>query len=185
VRIALAEKGIAWEPILVNLRAREHKKPEFLALNPDGTVPVIRDGDLVLYDSTVINEYIEDRYPNPSLTFPEPERRAKVRQWEDYGDNHFSRPAENIFIHLKGWRLFEEAQIDAFRKKILESLTYVERSLAGRDYLVERFTYADIAFAPRVIILEEIGVTLPRDSANVRNWISRLKSRPSLANLEH
>ncbi len=185
MRIALAEKKIPWEPIPVNLRAREHKRPEFLALNPNGTVPVIRDDDLVLYDSTIINEYLEERHPKPPLTFPDPPRRAKVRQWEDFGDNNFLRPAENIFIHLKGWRRFEEEQIQSVGEKMLESLAYVDKALEGREYLMDRFTYADISFAPRVIILDRLGISLPQGLVNVRAWIERLRERASLQNLEH
>jgi glutathione S-transferase len=184
VRIALKEKNLSWEPIFINLRAREHKRPEFLALNPNGTVPVLRDGEVLLYDSTIINEYLEDKYPEPSLTYPDPARRAAVRQWEDYGDNNFLRPAENIFIHNKGWRQFEAADLERFRQRILESLAYVDRALAGRDHLAGRFSYAEIAFAPRVIMLEELGIELPKELVNARAWIDRVRGRPSLHNLE-
>ncbi|MCZ6451650.1 MAG: glutathione S-transferase family protein [Deltaproteobacteria bacterium] len=185
MRIALAEKKIPWEPILVNLREREHKRPEYLAINPEGKVPTIRDGETVVYDSTIINEYLEERYPEASLTYADPHRRAKVRQWEDYGDNNFLRPAENIFIHDKGWRQFEPEQLQGFRQRILESLAFVENALGRFDYLVNRFTYADISFAPRVMILEQLGISLPQNLANVRAWIDRLRSRPTLHNLEH
>ena len=184
MRIALAEKKIPWEPILVNLRAKEQKRSEFLSLNPNGTVPVIRDGDTLLYDSTIINEYLEEQYPQASLTFPDPPRRGKVRQWEDFGDNSFMRPAENIFIRDKGWRTFEEEAIRGFRQKIQESLAYVEKALEGKEYLMGRFTYADIAFAPRIILLDQLGISLPQEFVNIPAWIDRLKKRPSLANLE-
>ena len=184
MRIALAEKKIPWEPILVNLREREHKRPEYLAINPAGKVPTLRDGETVVYDSTIINEYLEERYQEASLTYADPHRRAKVRQWEDYGDNNFLRPAENIFIHGKGWRQFEPEQLQGFRQRTLESLALVENVLGGFDYLVDRFTYADITFAPRVMILEQLGISLPRNLANVRTWIDRLRRRPTLHNLE-
>ncbi len=184
MRIALAEKNIAWEPIFINLRAREHKRPEFLALNPLGQVPVLRDGETLVYDSTVVNEYIEDRYSEPALTYSDPSRKAKVRQWEDYGDNNFLRPAENIFIHDKGWRQFESEQLQGFRQSILESLALVEKELGGKEYLADRFTYADISFAPRVIMLEQLGISLPENLVNVRGWIDRLSSLPTLQNLE-
>ncbi len=185
MRIALAEKKISWEPILVNLRAKEQKRPEFLALNPHGKVPVLVDGETLVYDSTIVNEYLEERYPEPALTYPDPSQRSKVRQWEDYGDNNFLFPAERIFIHDKGWRHFEPAELDGFHQKILESLAYVEKALEGKEYLVDRFTYADISFAPRVILLDQLGIPLPQDFVNIRDWIDRLRKRPSLENLEH
>jgi glutathione S-transferase len=102
VRIALAEKHLSWEPIHVNLRANEHKTPEFLALNPYGKVPVLLDQGAVIYESTVVNEYLEDRFPDPPLMPHDPLGRAEVRLWEDYGDNAFLGPAEGIFVHDKG-----------------------------------------------------------------------------------
>ncbi len=119
------------------------------------------------------------------MTYAGPHRRAMVRQWEDYGDNNFLRPAENIFIHGKGWRQFEPEQLQGFRQRILESLAFVENALGGFDYLVDRFTYADISFAPRVMILEQLGISLSRNLANVRTWIDRLRRPPTLHNLEH
>jgi len=94
------------------------------------------------------------------------------------------RPAENIFVHNKGWRQFEAADLERFRQRILESLAYVDKALAGREYLIDRFTYGDIAFGPRVIMLDELGISLPHDLVKVRAWIDRLKRRPSLQNLE-
>lgn len=154
-------------------------------MNPQGKVPVLLDGDTLVYDSTIINEYLEERYPEAPLTYPDPSRRAKVRQWEDYGDNNFLLPAERIFIHDKGWRQFQPTELDECRQRILESLAFVEKSLDGKEYLVDRFTYADISFAPRIILLDQLGISLPPDLVSVRGWIDRLKKRPSLQNLEH
>lgn len=108
-----------------------------------------------------------------------------MRQWEDFGDNNFLRPAENIFIHLKGWRTFGQEQIEAFRQRIHESLVYVEKALEGKEYLLDRLTYADISFAPRAILLDQLGISLPENLVNVHAWIESLKKRPSLQNLEH
>jgi hypothetical protein len=122
VRIALSEKQIAWEPIHVNLRADEHKTPQFLALNPYGKVPVVIDEGSVIYESTVVNEYLEDRFPESALMPRTPLGRAEVWLWEDYGDNAFLAPAEAIFIHDKGWRTFEPERLEQMRQQIREVL---------------------------------------------------------------
>ena len=119
------------------------------------------------------------------MTYADPHRRAKVRQWEDYGDNNFLRPAENIFIHGKGWRQFEPEQLKGFRQRILKDLAFVENALGRFDFLVDRFTYADISFASRIMVLEQLGISLPRNLGNVRAWIDRLRSRPTLHDLKH
>lgn len=184
MRIALAEKQIAWEPIFVNLRADESKRPEYLALNPNGSVPTLVDGETVVYDSTVINEYLEDRFPDPPLLGRDPERRARIRMWEDDADNNFGRPAEMIFIHQKGWRRFTEEELHAFRARIREHLERLEKHLEGKTFLAGDFSLADIAHAPRIIMLEDLGVEVPGSHRNLRAYIKRLRLRPSLHNLE-
>jgi len=136
VRIALSEKHIAWEPILVNLRADEHKTPRFLALNPYGKVPVLVDEGAVIYESTVVNEYLEDRFPELALLPRDPLGRAEVRLWEDYGDNAFLAPAEAIFVHDKGWRTFEPERLEQMRQEIRDVLARLEKQLGGRRFLV-------------------------------------------------
>lgn len=81
VRLCLAEKGIPYEGRVLNLRRFDQLSPEFLALNPDGMVPVLEDGDLVLTESTVISDYIEDRFPDPPLRPNDPAGRARVAMW--------------------------------------------------------------------------------------------------------
>ena len=68
VRVVLAEKDLEFEKVFVDLRKQEQKAPEFLRMNPYGKVPVLTDEDEVVYDSTIINEYLEDEYPLPRLT---------------------------------------------------------------------------------------------------------------------
>ena len=185
MRIALSEKHISWEPIHVNLRANEHKTPEFLALNPYGKVPVLLDQGAVIYESTVVNEYLEDRFPDPPLMLRDPLGRAEVRLWEDYGDNAFLGPAEGIFVHDKGWRTFEPERLEQMRQRIRDVLTRLEQHLEGKKFLVhDTFSLADICFAPRIMILDQLGAPLPPSYANVRMWIERIKKRESTRGLE-
>jgi len=185
VRIALSEKKLPWEPIHVDLLKGEHKTPEFLALNPYGKVPVLMDDGVVIYESTIVNEYLEDRFPDPLLMPRDPLGRAEVRLWEDYGDSMFLGPAEAIFIHNKGWRTFEPERLMQMRQQIQDCLTHLEKHLEDKRYLVrDTFTLADICFAPRLIMLDELGTPLNPAYKNVRAWIKRLKERESLQGLE-
>ena len=81
VRVALAEKGLEWKSHHLNLRAGEQQEPEYLKLNPKGVVPTLIDGNLVICESNVILEYLDDAYPNPPLRPSEPFGRAQVRIW--------------------------------------------------------------------------------------------------------
>lgn len=185
MRIALSEKKISWEPIHVDLLKGEHKTPEFLALNPYGKVPVLLDGGAVIYESTVVNEYLEDCFPDPPLMPHDPLGRAEVRLWEDYGDSVFLAPAEGIFIHNKGWRTFEPERLTQMRQQIQDGLTRLEKHLEGRKYLVrDTFTLADVCYAPRIIMLDQLGTPLNPAYKNVRAWIERIKERKSMQGLE-
>lgn len=184
MRIALDEKQIPWTPIFVNLRADENHRPEYRALNPNASVPALVDGDTIVYDSTVINEYLEDRFPDPPLLGNDPIRRARIRMWEDDADNNFGRPAEMIFIHQKGWRRFTDGELASFRARIGDHLERLEKHLEGHTYLIGDFSLADIAHAPRILILEDLGVEVPPHHQNVKAYIERLRRRPSLQNLE-
>jgi len=96
VRMALAEKGLAWTSHRVDLFAFEHLRPEFIALNPAGVVPVLRHGDVVLPESSTINEYLEDLHPAPALMPGNAAERGRMRNWVKLQDEvlyHAQRPA--------------------------------------------------------------------------------------------
>jgi glutathione S-transferase len=117
------------QAIYVNLRADEHKTPRFLALN--GKVPVLVDEGAVIYKSTVVNEYLEERFPEAALMPRDPLGRAEVRLWEDYGDNALLAPAEAISIYDKGW-----SRGDSYRVRTEAS----GRRLTGENQELEYLT---------------------------------------------
>src|SRR6266540_797248 len=90
VRIALLEKGLEFERVNVDLSKREQKSPEYLKIHPFGQIPALDDEGFIIYDSTVINEYLEDEYPYPSLMPSDSEGRARARLLEDLRDTHFN-----------------------------------------------------------------------------------------------
>lgn len=81
VRFAMAEKRLEYKSHMVNLLAREHKNPEYLALNPNGVVPTLVHDGHVVYESTIINEYLEEKFPQPPLMPKTSEGKARVRKW--------------------------------------------------------------------------------------------------------
>lgn len=84
VRLCLAEKRLPWKSHFVDLRRFKHLEPGFLALNPAALVPVLKDGGQVIRESLVINEYLDDAYPAPSLRPRRALARARMRQWTLY-----------------------------------------------------------------------------------------------------
>src|SRR5918999_5223746 len=90
VKVVLEEKKLPFEIVPIDLRKGEQKTPEFLKLNPYGKVPVLTDGDTVLYESCIINEYLNEKYPDPALMPKEPAQRAHLKILIDYGMNHLN-----------------------------------------------------------------------------------------------
>jgi glutathione S-transferase len=84
VRIGLAEKRLPWKSHFVDLRRFQHLEPDFLALNPAAMVPVLKDGGRVIRESLVINEYLDDAYPEPRLRPRSALERARMREWTFY-----------------------------------------------------------------------------------------------------
>jgi glutathione S-transferase len=119
VRFALAEKGLDYTSHLVNLLAREHKSPEYLAINPNGVVPTLVHDGHVIYESTIINEYIEDNFPGVSLMPDDALGQARVRKWTlqldtaihaatsvvttciAFRDLHLNKSPEELELHFK------------------------------------------------------------------------------------
>jgi glutathione S-transferase len=187
VRVVLAEKDLEYDEHLVDLRKQDQKTPEFLALNPYGKVPVLVDDETVVYDSTIINEYLEDEYPIPSL-LPAPEDsagRAKVRLLEDYCDNSFIPPTTVLLSQaLKPEGERDEQRVEQARDELRRCLYYLREHLDGNQFLAgDQFTLADAAFAPRMMVLGRLGFEFEPALAPVQQWLDRVRTRPSVAQL--
>jgi glutathione S-transferase len=182
VRAALVEKGLEFERVNIDLSKREQKSPEYLKIHPFGTVPALDDEGFIVYDSTIINEYLEDEYPYPPLMPSDSEGRAQARLMEDLRDNHFNPAAGQLNRELRkpeGER--DPNVIEQARAKIAECFDRLEKELQGREYLAGAFSLADIAFYPNIDSLERIQVQVDPSYKNLLAWIARLKARPSFA----
>jgi len=182
VRMALIEKGLEFERIPIDLSKREQKNPDYLKIHPFGQVPALDDEGFVLYDSTVINEYLEDEYPYPPLLPKDSEGRARARLMEDLRDSHFNPASGQLNRELRkpeGER--DQNAIEQARAKIAECFDRLEKELEGREYLAGPFSLADIAFVPNLDTLERIQVQIDPKYKNVLGWIARLNARPSFA----
>src|SRR5687768_568765 len=92
VKIALAEKGLAWDGVTVSLAKKDQKSPEHLKRNPYGKIPVIDDDGKILFESCIINEYLDEKYPNPPLMPKDPYLRGRGRLLVDYALNYTHGP---------------------------------------------------------------------------------------------
>jgi RNA polymerase-associated protein len=152
VKIALAEKGLNWDGIRVRLANKEQKKPEFLKLNPYGKIPVLVEDANVLFESCIINEYLDEKYPDPPLMPKDPYLRGRGRVLVDYALNYAHEP----YWALRGeMRKPEDQRNAAVLKNARESfrnlLGYLEEALGDKSYFLGEFSLTDIAIAPRFL----------------------------------
>jgi glutathione S-transferase len=179
VRIALLEKKIPAEIVIVDMAARKHKEPEYLALNPYGRVPTLMDGDFVLYESTSILNYLEAAHPEPSLVPPDIKGRALVDMQMKLCDLHFSRQTATIifpkrFLPKERW---DEKAIAQAKGEIEKQVSVLEQMLSRHEYLVaNQFTLADLCYIPFIEFFGLMEIALP---PKVAAWTKRLLDRPS------
>src|SRR5215469_15176103 len=95
-RWMLQELGVAFDAVTVNLAAGEHRRPDFLAVNPAGKVPVLVDGDLVLTESVAIAVYLAEKYPQKHLMPTDAARRAEVNRWLLFAATELEQPLWRI-----------------------------------------------------------------------------------------
>jgi glutathione S-transferase len=188
VEIALHEKRLSFERVMVPFTQTEGyrpKHPSVLAANPKGQVPVLVDGDLALFDSTVIFEYLEDAYPTPALYPAAAQERARCRMLELTAD-------EILLPHVKGLmyrseppdsdpqrQLSREVEGRRAEAAILDHYGRLEDRLDGVEYLCGDFSFADIAtFLTVLFVLRLKGPRLAAGSA-LAGWYARVGARPA------
>ncbi len=186
VKLVLAEKDLSYETVFVDLIKNAQRSADFLRLNPYGKVPVLIDEEEVIYDSTIINEYLDDEYPHPPLMPTESDGRARVRLFEDFADNSFTPQSTMLAAELaKPTDQLDEERIQHYRTELVRILEFLNHHLEGKEYLVQDFSLADAAFVPRLLVLASLGVEIPDTLKNVAAWIDRLKQRASVQKLQH
>jgi glutathione S-transferase len=176
-RIVLHEKGIDFDVHEVDL---SNKSEEFLSVSPYGKVPVVSINGISLYESNVVNEYLDEVHEIPRLMPANPEQRALARSWMAFADDYFF---PFIFrVRMGSQRGFSEEQIREAKEKLQGALSRLERQLEGREYLMGEYTLADIAHAGNFHRLRELAEresTPLRKYPNVTAWVERVERRPS------
>ena len=182
VRIALIEKGLEFERVPIDLGKKEQKTSDYLKIHPLGQVPALDDEGFIVYDSTIINEYLEDEYPYPPLLPKDSDGRARARLMEDFRDNYFNPACVQIFRESRKPEGERDAKvIDGAKAEIAKCFDRLEKELEGREYLAGEFSLADIAFMANLDMLERFNFAVDPKYKNTSAWIARLKARPSFA----
>lgn len=180
-RVVLLEKGIDFTSTEIDL---QNKPEEFLKISRYGKVPAIKHGEIALYESTIINEYLDEVFPELPLLPREPAAKAIARIWIDYANTRLV-PAFNKFLRSKDPQEQEQG-----RREFLESLWYIEREglnkLSGNGpyWLGDRLSLVDISFYPwfeRLPVLEHFRhFTLPPETPRLQAWWNAVSTRDSV-----
>lgn len=170
-RIVLYEKGMDFQIIDVDI----HNKPEDLAvMNPYNEVPVLVERDLILHESNIINEYIDERFPHPQLMPADLFMRARTRLF-------LHRFESEMFIHV---RQLEESQSgkagEKARQAIRDGLTQIAPFFAKQKYMLgDDYSMLDVALAPLLWRLDHYGIEVTKAMAPILKYAERLFSRPA------
>jgi glutathione S-transferase len=181
VKVVLEEKGLPYQVETVSPGAVWKKQPEILANHPLGKVPWIDDDGLVLYDSTVINEYLNEKRANNPLLPATPVQRAVARALENYGDEGVLSKFLPM-IWMPWWS--PEGQRDAQamergRQGLREEVfPFLQQTLSGQDYLCRDFSLADVPMMTVAMVLEVDGMDTS-SFPEVADYLQRLRQRDS------
>ena len=181
-RWMLEEAGAPYELVRLSLDAGDNKKPEYLKLNPNGTVPTLVDGDLVVWESAAICQYLADKFPQAKLAPPPgTPARGLYYQWIHFAMSGLEPPIVAIFLHTV--RRPEAERIPAVvadaRKAIPGVLGIVDAAVTGRPFLLgEQFTTADVMIGSTLIWAQMMGL-IGDDHAATAAYLTRLATRPA------
>jgi glutathione S-transferase/RNA polymerase-associated protein len=184
VKIALREKGVDFTLSVPEAIGAGGAGGEFLAANPRAEVPALVDGDVHIFDSTIILEYIEDRWPTPALLPASPAERARVRMLEEVMDTHFE-PINWAMGELNWFRRAEGVLADTLRSKATEQTrgfyAWLERELGDREWFNgAAFGWGDLSVVPYLNRSADDGRP-PAEGSKLGAWLARVNTRPSVA----
>ncbi len=168
-RIVLHEKDMDFQVIDVD----PNNQPEDLAvMSPYGRAPVLVERDLVLYESNIINEYIDDRFPHPQLMPADPVMRARARLF-------LYRFEQELFCHISTIENKDQKAADKARALVSDILTVIAPIFEKQKYMLgDDFSMLDVAIAPLLWRLDHYGIKLSKKAAPLLKYSERLFSRP-------
>ena len=183
VKIALYEKGVAFEATVPNFLGGSEANEEFTTASPRLEVPTLIDGDTTVFDSTIILEYLEDKWPQPPLLPATPAERARVRMLEELCDTYY----EAINWGIAEIRVFGRATGDLADRMLARAVEQsagmqrrLEREFGGREFFNgAAFGWGDLSVYPYVAASIGWGFP-PAAGSRLADWIERVSRRQSV-----
>lgn len=179
-RLMLEELELPYRFVNVDLMAGEQRGEAYRKLNPTGRVPTLVDGDFVLWESNAILLYLSEKHPERKLAGDGARERGDVARWMFMNAAHLSPAVARIFAHTI--RLPEDKRlprlVEEGRAEVDRCLGPLDAVLAGNEFVLGRFTAADVAIAPTIVNAPLLGIDLGRTPA-VAAWLKRMTERPA------
>jgi glutathione S-transferase len=182
LRAALAEAGVEYGYVALDLSKGDQRQPEFLAINPHGKVPALVDGDLALAESDAILWYVGEKFPAAAMLPSTCQSRAIVMQWCAFASTGLYTASYDIHVHTT-WA--EPANRSAFvaergRVALDRALAVLDKRLSGREFVADAgFSVADYAVAAVVLMIRTRGQTDLAKYSNVMAHLARIEARPA------
>jgi glutathione S-transferase len=176
-----AELGLDYERVDLGGPFGGNQDPEYLALNPNGLVPTVKDGDLVLWESNTICRYLCASHGGDALYPPAPGPRALVERWMDWQLSTIGPPMGALLFGLVRAKPEDrdQAAIEAARRRALAAWTIVEDELDGRSFLAgSQLSLAEIVLGTQVYRWHTFSIERPQ-LKNLRAWYERMRQRPA------
>lgn len=184
VKIALDEKGVAYETKMPAAIGTGRVDSDFLSANPRGEVPALLDGDAKLFDSTIILEYLEDKFPEPALLPKDPLGRARARTIEDVMDTAFE-PINWGMGEIRWFKRADGARAAEIERRAAAQVRglydWLSRLLGTDEWFGgTRFGWADLSVVPYLNGARGLGIG-PHETSPLGQWLARANARPSVA----
>lgn len=135
-------------------------------------MPVLLDGEVVVYESAIINEYLEEKYPQVPLMPKDLAQRARARIWIDFC---------NTRLHGAAHEVLHGAEPERAKEKLRDQFLTLDREMSSRDYISADYSLADITFIPVFTRQRRYGVPIDDSLPQVKRWMERLLARPAVS----
>ncbi len=132
---------------------------------------LVDDDGAVIYESAIINEYLEEKYPQVPLMPKDPRERARMRIWIDYANTRLQRA---------GGYIAHNYQVEKSKEELRQYLAALDEEMRGREYIAGDYSLADITYVPFFTRLERYQATIDEKVPNVKAWMERLLARPTV-----
>jgi GSH-dependent disulfide-bond oxidoreductase len=182
--IALEESGLAYRAHKLNLAAGDARKPEYLAINPGATIPAIVDQEgpggkpLAIAQSGAIALYLAEK--SGRLLPQDPARKAAALHWFMFACTDTAVTSGAIFQLVNNAPEKSPGNVAFFEQRLLGFFSVFDGRLAGREYLADEFSIADIALFP-IVNLRKAAVEKAGNMPNLLAWLARVGARPAVA----